>query len=137
MFGRGSARGPAPLLRGYSLRVSPSFPPSCCRAVVATYSGSADGAYLPSSAVAPLYIYETCDKYAELGKWSGAGILGSVFGGWSGSGSSGEGGYPSYGNGYGGKYPDGHYYPPGERACACMCRERGGGACGWLACWVG
>ncbi len=91
---------------------------------MATYSGSADGAYLPSRAVAPLYIYETCDKYAKLGKWEGGGdILGSIFGGWSGSGGSGEAGYPSYGNGYGGKYPDGHYYPPGARTCAN--RERG------------
>ncbi len=36
------------------------------RAVVATYSGSADGIYLPSQAVAPLYIYDTCDKYGKI-----------------------------------------------------------------------
>ena len=23
-----------------------------------------------------------------------------------------QNGYPAYGNGYGGNYPDGHYYPP-------------------------
>ena len=59
-------------------------------AVVATYSGSADGVYLPSQAVAPLYIYETCDKYSKLNlfgdRYSGDS---STYGG-SNGGSSGE-----------------------------------------------
>ncbi|KAK9902206.1 hypothetical protein WJX75_007756 [Coccomyxa subellipsoidea] len=94
--------------------------------VVATYSGSADGVYLPSQAVAPLYIYETCDKYSQLnnlfgdkysgdsssyGGSSGGGVLGAVLGGLTSEGGS---QLPVYGNGYGGNYPDGHYYPPGS-----------------------
>ncbi len=106
--------------------------------MVATYSGSADGVYLPSRAVAPLYIYETCDKYGKANlfgdKYEGGsynynngggngyggggggsgGVLGAVI-----EGLTAEGGskLPVYGNGYGGKYPDGHYYPPGARSC--------------------
>lgn len=61
------------------------------RAVVATYSGSADGVYLPSQAVAPLYIYETCDKYSQFNNLFGDKYSGdsSTYGG-SYGGSSGE-----------------------------------------------
>ncbi|BDA48298.1 hypothetical protein COCOBI_11-5580 [Coccomyxa sp. Obi] len=104
--------------------------------VVATYSGSADGIYLPSQAVAPLYIYETCDKYGKFntvgdryegssGSYGGGwGVLGAILGQGGYVNGGGSGGYniaseggsqlPVYGNGYGGKYPDGHYYPPGS-----------------------
>ena len=98
-------------------------------AVVATYSGSADGIYLPAQAIAPLTIYDTCDKYGKLtmnsGRYEGSsnaygsrgGVLGAILGqdGSAGDDIANEGGsqLPVYGNGYGGKYPDGHYYPPG------------------------
>jgi hypothetical protein len=59
-------------------------------------------------------IYDTCDKYSivdkvvqnVLDKDHGDGYV-------YGDGSDWNHGYPSYGNGYGGNYPNGQYYPPG------------------------
>lgn len=79
--------------------------------MVASYSGSVDGTFLPSRASAPLIIYETCDKYTVVGDHVAdvVGTVGSIIGGTVGGGYN----YPNYGNGYGGNYPDGHYFPPG------------------------